>query len=338
MTDQSELRYICKYLYHYTTLRGLKGIINSRCLWATDYRFLNDSVEVVYANDILRDLVLPRSIDRLRSLYKGSLAIKRRFKNLKNLEVFAEECLKEWMDSMYDVSYYGQRRAIMASRPLFVSFCDHSKDSHYVQRSGLLSQWRGYGAEDGCAIVFERDKIEHLLHLDYDKYHMWHANVSHVLYCTDDGIANNCNIDSLTKGLIDLIIYTVQFNKVKVREQLDLLYPLFTYCTTLIKHQAFLEEREVRAVVIPISRASAARMSIMCNEKLSTNKEFIDVKERNNAKYMEICQDTRLLLAIKKIIVGPSNRQRQLLTAVNEIAQPWGIEVVASQTPLLRHG
>ncbi|WP_163934245.1 DUF2971 domain-containing protein [Paraferrimonas sp. SM1919] len=32
-------------LYHYTSAEGLKGIINSESLWATDCRFLNDSTE-----------------------------------------------------------------------------------------------------------------------------------------------------------------------------------------------------------------------------------------------------------------------------------------------------
>lgn len=36
-------------LYHYTTWEGLKGIIENRCFWLTDYRSLNDTSEIHYA-------------------------------------------------------------------------------------------------------------------------------------------------------------------------------------------------------------------------------------------------------------------------------------------------
>src|SRR5262245_39979140 len=38
-------------LYHYTGIRGLKGIINSQTLWATHYRYLNDTEEVTLFRD-----------------------------------------------------------------------------------------------------------------------------------------------------------------------------------------------------------------------------------------------------------------------------------------------
>lgn len=38
-----------KIIYQYTTWNGLKGIIESECLWLTDYQFLNDISEVNYA-------------------------------------------------------------------------------------------------------------------------------------------------------------------------------------------------------------------------------------------------------------------------------------------------
>lgn len=38
-------------LYHYTSFDGLKGIIESRCLWLTHFRYLNDTSEIVYARD-----------------------------------------------------------------------------------------------------------------------------------------------------------------------------------------------------------------------------------------------------------------------------------------------
>jgi hypothetical protein len=41
-------------LYHYTTAEGLLGIVQSRSLWATHIRYLNDAEEVDYATNLGR--------------------------------------------------------------------------------------------------------------------------------------------------------------------------------------------------------------------------------------------------------------------------------------------
>lgn len=43
-----------KELFHYTSADGLKGIIENKCLWATDFQFVNDEKELVYLNDLIR--------------------------------------------------------------------------------------------------------------------------------------------------------------------------------------------------------------------------------------------------------------------------------------------
>ena len=46
-------------LLHYTTLEGLRGIVSSGCLWATDATYLNDSGEIThFFDERLRALVL----------------------------------------------------------------------------------------------------------------------------------------------------------------------------------------------------------------------------------------------------------------------------------------
>jgi hypothetical protein len=42
-------------VYHYTTAEGLKGIIESRCLWATNVNFLNDVSEYNHGMQILKE-------------------------------------------------------------------------------------------------------------------------------------------------------------------------------------------------------------------------------------------------------------------------------------------
>ena len=44
-------------LYHYTSLQGLMGIIESRKLRASDVRYMNDSTELTYALNLLQNAI-----------------------------------------------------------------------------------------------------------------------------------------------------------------------------------------------------------------------------------------------------------------------------------------
>lgn len=56
-------RPILETLWHYTTFAGFQGIIHSKTIWATEYRFLNDSEEFSHARTLTEKLVeaLPES-------------------------------------------------------------------------------------------------------------------------------------------------------------------------------------------------------------------------------------------------------------------------------------
>ena len=48
-------------LYHYTSLQGLMGIIESRQLRASELRYMNDSTELLYAVDLLQTAITARA-------------------------------------------------------------------------------------------------------------------------------------------------------------------------------------------------------------------------------------------------------------------------------------
>lgn len=48
-------------LFHYTSAAGAIGIIKSHRIWATDYRFLNDALEVHYARSMFKQIVTERA-------------------------------------------------------------------------------------------------------------------------------------------------------------------------------------------------------------------------------------------------------------------------------------
>jgi Protein of unknown function (DUF2971) len=52
----------CESVYHYTTLEGLMGICESRCIWATDVLYMNDASEYVYAQSVIDDVISAYSV------------------------------------------------------------------------------------------------------------------------------------------------------------------------------------------------------------------------------------------------------------------------------------
>jgi hypothetical protein len=108
-------------LFHYTGTTGLKGILSTRTLWATDGNFLNDTSEGTIPDEILRRL------SGMTSSYGLHLDL-------------AYEWLKKKTDE------------IPKSRFFAACFC---------RQPDLLSQWRGYSTGlTGYALGFKQDILK----------------------------------------------------------------------------------------------------------------------------------------------------------------------------------
>ncbi len=106
-------------LYHYTNTAGLIGILTSRTLWASDSRFLNDSLETVYARDLAIELLETLRQEALDAVDDQTVPL---------VAAAALEILRAWREIP----------------PVHVAcFCADGD---------LLSQWRGYSGEQGFAI------------------------------------------------------------------------------------------------------------------------------------------------------------------------------------------
>ncbi|MHB1554200.1 MAG: DUF2971 domain-containing protein [Acidimicrobiales bacterium] len=121
-------------VYHYTTASGLLGILSSASLWATDLRFLNDAQEAVYAQDLV--------IDAVRSMENpvndpAHWAHQHGQSAVETFSTYQELVLDELEGSEFGV--------------YVVCFCESGD---------LLSQWRGYGQDNGYAIEFRRGGLE----------------------------------------------------------------------------------------------------------------------------------------------------------------------------------
>ncbi len=115
-------------LYHYTNSKGLLGIIETGCIYATHVAFLNDATEYKHAGDLFFDVANARfgaASSAQQSIISGML---------RNLERAKPE------------NYY----------PFSVACLSEASDS--------LSQWRGYGeGEGGFALHFDAGELRKCL-------------------------------------------------------------------------------------------------------------------------------------------------------------------------------
>lgn len=106
-------------VYHYTTVRGLIGIVTSKKMWATDVWYMNDALEATYGQEIIRSY--------LDSKRQGS----------GNEQLIAEVAFQQIQHMPHGPD--GSARSYIAC---------------FSKKSDQLSQWRAYGRSRGFAIGF----------------------------------------------------------------------------------------------------------------------------------------------------------------------------------------
>lgn len=104
-------------IFHYTTSAGLRGILASRRIWATHYRFLNDASEIDYGMFVLGSVV-----DRLKAENDDPVV-----QTFLGLLVANGNLMQRYFDCY------------------IACFCSHDD---------LLNQWRHYAGNDGYALGF----------------------------------------------------------------------------------------------------------------------------------------------------------------------------------------
>ena len=104
-------------LYHYTAADGLLGMLQSRQMWATNVRFMNDTSELAYGIRLVREIFTEKAfVDRLAVNVKAPFA--------------------GFRDGIFGMLDDAEKN----TKHFAVSFCENPN---------LLSQWRGYGQSGG---------------------------------------------------------------------------------------------------------------------------------------------------------------------------------------------
>ncbi|MGW3911150.1 DUF2971 domain-containing protein [Streptomyces sp. NPDC005070] len=154
-------------VYHYTNVEGLRGILWSRALWASDVEFLNDAQELTYARKYLEyflrydaDSAAPSTEGQDgNSHWEGTEARARdaihQFRQFRKVTIATDrrgvsEALKRVIDELED---FDSPTRLLPLHVYVTCFCENGD---------LLSQWRGYGGTGGYAIGFRTESLKTL--------------------------------------------------------------------------------------------------------------------------------------------------------------------------------
>ncbi len=222
-------------LFHYTTLGGLIGIAKDKAIWATDYRYLNDSAEVEFFLDVVDSEIGKRfiagqkgaghqpqgdntdtsgSLDQQQSYVQNQRRVEEALQKQRVLEEF-----RRWL----------RAKKINDGSVLVASF---------IEDGDLLSQWRGY-SDFGKGVSISFDPTELITSASGAS-----AQIGECIYEAEKVARIAADIIDAVLKLADQANSSAEFDKLFDEIQTDLFKT-----AALIKHPKFAEEREWRLVL-----------------------------------------------------------------------------------------
>ena len=139
-------------LFHYTSAEGLYGILKSDCLWATHFRFLNDSNEFIAAKKSLTNFVEVEIRKKIAALkVSGTITLK----DGVTIRAISEHEADVIIEAMYTVTLKNYAPFV------FSSFVSDPSSSDF--QNGRLLHWATYGKCGGYAIQINPHKLARLI-------------------------------------------------------------------------------------------------------------------------------------------------------------------------------
>jgi len=312
-------------IHHYTTYDGLKGIVESRTLWATHFLHLNDATEVTLLQAPLAETIAKRAAARMEGPQGPNRHTRRAIKRSGGLQCSA----RAFVRSLYGATF---ESTTPLAEPYITSFCTHSTDERYEIDHGLLSQWRGYGGVGGFCIVFDTAALVDLLAREYDSHYWIYMQIAQVRYAL-----TGFGVEELFPHLLDRcdqdFFEALQGGPVEIASET---VSAFFEGAPLFKHQGFKEEREVRIVAIPGTQRVMEKMRIEHKDFMPSPLKAIHSTDgaRGPHRYLALFDDLNAQLRIKRVIVGPSQDQAKNFARASEVLGA-SIALARSDTPFI---
>jgi hypothetical protein len=325
--EESELLKPKGLLYHYTTLDGFVGIVDSDSLRATHIRYMNDSKEFI---DVL---------DHLDSL----------------IDEFGE--IVRLIEGPKEIVRQGLKRILQSSLAFFsgkngayvISFTDDEAQLTVPGQTpgDRLSQWRAYTANArGISLGFDYTALEKG---GKDKVWFMQGSMAYLLYCVysdhDKRVvfqnAEETFANRLTQIKAGIAISGMAEDPRVALIARSLAHEMIISATTF-KNPAYFEEKEWRIVILPPRGGESS-------ETTSPYGSGLPVRFRNGAlgitPYVECPLGLRSPNSpLRRIVVGPTPHMEEAITAVEMLLEDKGVllrskdlhngvEVVPSKIP-----
>lgn len=318
-------------LFHYTKMSAFESIYKTQQFWPTHYEDLNDSTEFARFRLKVREFIRPKIRKIFDKRIQGSAEIAVDVNGQGGIDVVVDEEAERLLDTVHSNTFSNH----MYKETFVSSFCAHNIPS-YEASHGLISQWRGYGADGGIAIVLDTFVVEGRIKHEYnDVSQLQIMYMGDVIY--DD---NDVRIKKDFKNVFEHFPKILEIgysdkelgSEKKFVSHFEKMHDHFLLGSTLVKHHAFHEENEIRIVVSPMTRDSFSPYN---PDDPKLQKE-IRYRQLGNyeARYIELFGDAPL--PIKRIIVGPSRIQNLNYQRIRDIVDKNAcIKVVKSEIPFL---
>ncbi|MDR3754013.1 MAG: DUF2971 domain-containing protein [Terracidiphilus sp.] len=289
-----------KRLFHYTTQTGLDGILTSDSIWATHYRFLNDSMERRYGLTLFKEALFRVAFKKFGALDASNTLVD-----------YFEQTTTDVLDAY------------------IVSFCTDTGED--VDGGDRLSQWRGYsrGAQGYC-LVFDlgltsefhaatpqASFFESCIYSETEQLNLCEKLSNSLL----DGPFRDLTVDNLMT--YDSLRQTVKEGHSKNSDWNEFALTALLF-SNLFKHSGFSEEREYRLLKFFTLKSDTSGI------------QFRPGKD-NPVPYIAISLALKKANPpIKRIVVGPSLNKEQVAINLGIRLRQMGlgdIEVETSKIP-----
>lgn len=324
------------FVYHYTSQAGLEGILSTQTLFATHYRYLNDTSEVEHMRTALIKNLQRFIKSGIREKLTGDQRQMRLLSQVGGEHILAYKEAKKIIDTFYNVTFGGGRIEHPFAEPFITSFCTHSDHEDYERENGLLSQWRGYAdilQNGGFAIVFDTERLSEMVMRETEFYNLSALVFGDVVYDGDtEGFHREFGV--LLQKLEESFEQIVYGTSPDLGGHFD----AFVSSASRFKHRAFREEREVRIIISPSTPEFFEHLKKVDPTFDPPDKVFKELFHRPDTE----TPTTRLFdyekeekLPVVKIIVGPHRNQDENVDLATALVKRAGmnVEIRPSETP-----
>ena len=235
-------------LFHYTSLHALSGILETNTLGATHAEYLNDSSEMKLLWPKLESQFIAYLKAAFEVVHRCDPEIREAVERVGRVHKVAE---REGITIMGIIRslLFGDESRHGIGIPFVASFTTHKEGDHC--RNGMLSQWRGYGGAQGVAIIFDKARLDDLLHTEESGFVYLSCFIKPAVYYDKGELKLEVHFPKLSDAMVNYskdVVNGLNDGKKERRNREALAKNLLPTIGTL-KHPAFREESECRVVV-----------------------------------------------------------------------------------------